>query len=157
MDGKIEDPVSYPLGYYPYIHMILVKGSSNNKASGKWLLRMWGVGNKYDVYRNKGQTSLGYTTGTAPSSSFYPTLKISEGKCKILLQCSLFYDYTGTCRETFSEGPHKGKKCGQVPARSAFGFHVISPRGVDGRKDAFFPATVIFTPKPELFSETAPQ
>ena len=158
LNGKINDPISTPLGYYPYMHIVYVKGMASGKASGKWVLRMWTTWNQYNSTTGIAETNLGYSTGTVAASSFWPTLTVSEGNYKVIIQCAVYYDRTGKYNETFFAGPFKGKKCGQVSTRQAFGFHIINPKGVGNTyQNGFFPVTVIFTPKPGLFSETVPQ
>jgi hypothetical protein len=101
-----------------------------------------------------GDTMVPYTK-KARSSTIYKDLKINKDEIKILVECYSLYIAEDNFR--FSDG----RKCSSVSPREAFGFLVLRPTasaaGYSARQKPYFTSIVIFTPKPGLFNETAPE
>jgi len=150
---------SHEFSHDGYVVIYYVKGLSGGKASFVWgrcfyqaesltpsgcTINSNGANSAYTVIKGK--------TNVEPSA-IYPTLKINEGEVKILVEVQLVND------------PSRMNPNGPMPdtrtdrSRIAFGCRLIAPKTffsantIQGR---YFPSVVIFTPKPGLFSETAP-
>ncbi len=149
-----------PLGYFIECFIHYIVGVSNGKACLKWRWQCYYRGNppNHDVMINRKPeyfvTLVGGWDGTptAPSEIF-KDLNIKEGETKIIVECQLRH-YPKLVY--FSDG----RSCKQVSLRETFGFWALSPRYDlvdDENSGALFIGTVVFTPKPGLFSETPPE
>ena len=142
----------YTFGHFPYIALYYIKGIENGKASCSWRLGLWPDSpstdpTKISCPRNIPPTKLSYSLITPSEnvspSNIYETLKINEGEEKIIIEC-LIFNYT----------VYKNLEGKYIPAKEALGLKLLSPKAIGGT--GFLNSVVIFTPKPGLFSETAP-
>ena len=127
IDGTVS-PSKFPLGHYPYIGLMMVQGTGNNTAIGKWRLRSWGGIKSCTMEGFGGGNGLSWSSKETSSTTFYPKLSISQGENKIILQCVLYYAHAGKYDETFSNGT----PCKNVSVRDAFGFLLFKPEGIGG-------------------------
>ena len=148
------------LGYNPLGYIYCIKGVSNSKASVLWARRFHAAdGDAFApdtvVFDNNVKRTNVKNLSEVSPSDIYPTLKINSGEIKIILECAIHYSQWN--QYFFSDG-----RCNRdVSPSQAFGLKGIllsAPVTRDGsaNKEIFFSSAVIFTPKPGLFSETAP-
>jgi hypothetical protein len=80
---------------------------------------------------------------------------IKEGEIKMVLRCYIFF-MSASNRYLLN-----GYSTLKMSARESFGFLLLKPKEYDrdgtDKIGCFFPAIVVFTPKPGLFSEIVPQ
>lgn len=155
--GKTMYPTSanhYPFGYFPHLWVYYVVGEGN-KATVKWHCTAWSPSpgeSRHDVSTNSQhpESTIKFVSG-GDASSIYPDLKISDGEVKIIVECTLWYNSTRFFSET-------NVSCGEVPAKKAFGFYVLSPtaRGIKV-KSSYFTGVTIFSPVPKAFKDTPPE
>ncbi len=98
-------------------------------------------------------------TNTVPSK-IYPTLKINPNETKIIIEYNVHYSQSSGCGFT------DGRRTLKVSPSEAFGLRLykLSPPAIRGSQtgqgpndEIYFHSVVIFTPKPDLFTKTAPQ
>ncbi len=144
---------SRPLGYWPGFAMYYVKGEENGNASCVWRVwstyenstspesnMHWDVGNfSYNL------SSVHWKNNSSPSS-IHHLLKITPGEYKIILE-------TAICGH-----PNVKNTAGASSIKQKMNLYIASPKiyGSDEGFHTCFNSVVIFTPKPGLFSETAP-
>jgi len=138
----------YPAGHNSITSMYYVKGLSDGKASCCW--RTW-IELKTSpndmsytcVANNDTNSPINFQTNTDPSN-IYPTLKINQGEVKIIVETLIQRNKTTT---------YKG-----ISDKEAMGLRLANPVGVTTSKGwiHMFRSIIIFTPRPGLFSETAP-
>ena len=139
----------YPLNHKPITSMYYVRGLSNGKASCIWRTwtRLYESPSKYgyNSYTNDNpHSAVRYLTETVPAN-IYPTLKINPNEVKIIV-------------ETLIERDNSGVQYSGVSDRVSTGLYLVNPAKIkDGTWSYMFHSVVIFTPKPGLFTETAPQ
>ena len=150
---------SHELSHFPKFHIHYVKGLSGGKASGIWALRFriqegttpteWA----YTVMKSTDSDSKVKWGTNLAQSTIYPTLKMDEGKYKIILECVL---YNG--ESSMSNNEYLATDSQSTRAKKSFKCRLITPKPnykSDGH-GYYFDSVVIFTPKPGLFDETAP-
>jgi hypothetical protein len=84
-------------------------------------------------------------TGVSSPSQIYPNLKMTGDCEKILIEASIA-----------RSNSFLTKSGNQLTDKQSLGFHFINPRCGDWGDRMYFRTVVIFTPKPGLFTETAP-
>ena len=135
---------SHPIIYY-------VEGNKDGTATTYWRKAFY-TDRKEAVSPATIQHSLVTTTHTSSvvtmgsklqPSQIYPTLKIGPGEVKIILEVFLYFN---------ASSKDVNGKSGYTD-REAFGCRLVSPKH---KGAGYFHSVVIFTPKPGLFSETAP-
>jgi len=133
--------------HMPRVYMFCVKGESNQKASCIWCCwtntmttrtDRWGYGS----LTGNGQCVTRWRTNADPST-IYPTLKIEEGKYKIILEAQISW------RDTYQNPIGKTLSS----AREVFGLRLVNPK--EYSTYAYFPSVVIFTPN-SGFTEDVP-
>jgi hypothetical protein len=157
-------PTKKPYGHNPVWFIHCVKGRGDGKADVLWQVLFSSQENlspnempHFGVRKAHANSVVKYYSNTA-ASSIYKDLTINSGEIKILIECSSIYFY-GNKNYSFSDG----RPFTKVTPREAFDFLVLSPKHktVYGKAvstgTTYFNSVVIFTPKPGLFSETAPQ
>ncbi len=142
--GRIHD-----LSHEPWLHVFYVKGLPDGKASIIWGCLIFGNKNApnwgYWYHDNSCiYTNLQWKTNAAPES-IYPSLKIQDGEVKIIIDTHLY------CNSSIYN-----KNANITSKRQAFGCHLVFPKHSSSHSEMFFNSVVVFTPKPGLFSETAP-
>lgn len=145
----------HALRHIPYAGVYYVQGTSNGKAKC-----LWGKSFRSGTAKNPPWTSyyqasdgfekyvMNYSSNEIEASSIYPTLKVEDGKSKIILETFIYWD-TGTRDLT-------GTKI--LTAREAFGCCLANVSSATAKKNfpyLFFPSVVIFTPNAG-FPETGP-
>ena len=139
----------HTLFHGPRTYVYYVKGLAEGKASCVWGLwintatprrQRWNDGT---LSKNSGRSTIEWGTNVDPSS-IYPTLKVEEGKSKIIIETQITWDLDG-------KGPN-GESANS--AREVFGLRLVNPRL--HAIAAYFPSVVIFTPN-NGFSETRPK
>lgn len=136
----------FPLGYFPHMGIIFMKGVALNNAQIIWFGRIWG-GHGTGMLKNQWQP---YCSPIRVSSNMNTTkiaswLTINSGEFKIFLDCCLYYDHDTS--ELFSDG----RKTNEVSRREAFGFLFAQPLGAGvGEKSpicgkGFFRSVVAFS------------
>lgn len=144
------------LGYVPGIFIYYVKGVENGKAKYCW--RVWSSyenttsPSSEDSHWDFGTTetyhfsTLKWNNESVSPSSIYPSLKISSGESKIIVEAALLTN------------PDWKNQSGQSSTKQKYGFHLATPRinGAGGVNDFHlcFNSVTILTPKNGLFSET---
>ncbi len=117
--------------------------SSSSTSPGKvacaWGIAMCGSQNSTwtkdeDIFSNKGYSNIQWGNDVDPSA-IYPTLTMSEGG-KIIIETQF--------------------RLNSGSAKTAFGLHLVNPPSKVPDNSRYFSSVVIFTPKPGLFSGTAP-
>ena len=144
----------FPLGYFIEMYIFYVVGESNNKASVKWTMLLYGTdpGLPYVYIRtDKGHdgTTLAFKTNANPSE-ICPELQIKPGEAKIIIEACLRYRDSAH----FSDG----RLCKSVSRREIFGFLFYTPSYYTNNSDYYnyYNGRVIFTPAKGLFSSTPP-
>jgi hypothetical protein len=138
-----------PMGHFPHGLIYYVKGDSEEKASVVWCAAFY-IHTTYgivELQKTQHSSSIIKKLSNVSPSQIYSKLKIKEGEIKILLECFVVYP-EGSSSRYFSDG----RPCSQVSIREAFGFLLLSSQITSFR----FRSIAIFTPKPGLFDETAP-
>ncbi len=143
----------YPFGYFPHLWVHYIVGEGNN-ATVKWHCTAWSPSpgkSRHEVSTNSQhpESTIRFVSG-GDASSIHPDLKIADGEVKIIVECTLWY-HSGR----FFSGTNIS--CGEVPAKKAFGFYVLSPtaRGIQV-KSSYFTSIAIFSPVPKAFKDTPP-
>lgn len=150
-----------PLVHVPHPIIYYVKGNDDGTATTVWAKAFW-TNRETDISPTTIQSATQTTThdlshinmGTnLTPSQIYPTLKIKEGKVKIIVEAIIFFH---------SDFKDINGKSGYT-SRKVFGCHLISPKrwhdnGLfnDENRGGYFHSVVTFTPKSGLFNETAP-
>ena len=145
-------------GYTPMLWIYCIKGNSDSTASVVWAQRYhMTYESTPESVRQDGSISRTTVNNSknVPPSQIYPTLKIEQNEVKIIVECAIHYsrspDYSFT----------DGRLCSEVTPKQAFGFFVYPiapPITHKANNDAiYFHSVVIFSPRPGLFSETAPK
>ena len=139
----------YPAAHKPITSIYYIKGLDNGKASCIWRTwtRLYENPSKigYNSYTSDGGGSVvRFLTNTSPSN-IYPTLKINSGEVKIII-------------ETLIERQNGTSEYKNISDQESVGTHFINPtiRSSSSTWSQMLHSVVIFTPKPGLFSETAP-
>jgi len=130
-----------PVNASPWIFIYYVKGTSGNKATNVWGIRIscrnhapaW---DKVQSSGNDSHSGLKWGTNVDPSY-IHPSLKINEGEYKLIIENSFNWNSAFAYDE-----------------KKAFNLRLINPKG--NTRYILFPSVVIFTPKPGLFTKTAP-
>ncbi len=135
----------------PGVFCYYVKGSTGGKAKCLWG-KMFRSGNTQKPLWNNihdaanssinSGSKVTYSASDVAPSSIYPTLKVEEGKSKIILESFLNWD--SGCKDPNGNNVKT--------AREAFGFRFLKPNGTSSY---YFNSIVIFTPN-DGFPETAP-
>lgn len=142
----------HELFHMPRVYIYYVKGEPEGKASVKWgiwlntLSATAGTWNS-DVLSasESGSTNSSVKWGTnVDPANIYPTLRIEEGKAKIILAVHLRWEGNNLSS--------KGEKAGS--AREVFKLFAANPK-VYGNM-TYFPAVVTFTPN-DGFTATRPK
>jgi hypothetical protein len=141
-----------PLGHTSSGNLYCVKGEKDGNASVIWCVRWHSAYNTPSPATisvvGRDSRSIVKLGSDVKSSSIYPDLRIEEGEMKILLEVTLHYS------QAPGYGFADGRDGADVPPKTAFGFFVLNPP--KNGQSVYFNTVVIFTPKPGLFSETAP-
>jgi hypothetical protein len=137
-------------GYLPHSFVYYVRGLNNGQASCFWRAFISPNGSSHKsplttfvwIYTtdNKGSPVRMKTSEVNPSE-IYPSLKIEPGQEKIIIVSSFY------------------RKSSYLPSnKQSFGFYLLDPKHLNENDNTwyFFHSVVIFTPKPGLFTETAP-
>lgn len=91
-----------------------------------------------------------YSSSDTDSSSIYKSPQIEKDQLKVIIDLCIWMAPNFKMAD--------GTSIGTLPIRRRFGLYVASPpRHSKGRSDTYFHSVVIFTLKPGLFSETAPE
>ena len=144
----LKDSV-YPAGHSPITSMYYVEGLIDGKASCHW--RTWtNVKTSPSdisytrVKSNDTNSPINYRTNADPST-IYPTLRISPGKTKIIVETLIERNGTAT---------YKG-----ISDKEAMRLYLANPGGIHTSAGwtHLFRSIVIFEPKEGLFNETAPE
>ena len=151
---------AHDLSHYPKFHIHYVKGLSGGKASGVWARRFRineGIKPSGWMYTNMTKTDSDSKVkwgNNLAQSTIYPTLKVDEGKYKIILECVL---YAGS--ESINRSHYVATDDLSAMARKAFKCFLAIPRPAYPNKDRgyYFSSVVIFTPKEGLFNTTPPE
>ena len=146
----------HELIYVPFIEIYYVKGLAGGKASTYYRINMQTCSTSCvkPATMHCGPNSNGwsyssikYLSNTDPKN-IHPSLKINEGEKKIIIE-SLFYwissykNLEGIAKSTLKE---------------AVNCYLATPTSINSSSThSFFHSVSIFTPKPGLFDETAPQ
>ena len=152
----------YPLGYVAAYGIFYVKGVGENKTSVIWsaYFAVDGYCNytaRNGVWYQFSSTYLSLfkskSLTDATSTQIHPKLRIKQGETKIIVECALEYVHGRYYAD--------GTPCSSRSFREAFGFLIFSPSCVrypygSWTFHSFFHSVTIFTPKPGLFSDTAP-
>lgn len=142
-----------------YLLIYYVKGMPEGKATVKWGVCAYPGSSirpktmkENKVRQDASWSTVRWGTNVAPSS-IYPTLKINEGEIKILMETQIVNDGTRMNLNDYVSTDDQATR-----AKKAFNLRLISPKSCinDGSQGRCFSTVVIFTPKPGLFSETAP-
>ena len=141
---------NFPLGYFPYVAMYLLKGIGGNSIKRLWDFRYHG-GCTYYVGQSGGRNEACalVNMNATTDSAFYKGLEINNDELKLVLDCCLYYYWDTTAQ--FADG----RLCKDVPTRKAFGFLFINPKGVGSEKRGFFSAVATLSPIAGAFSENA--
>jgi hypothetical protein len=156
--GKTMYPISahvLPRGIGPFAALYCVKGLGGGRACVLWRRAIYTV----DSCCNPSKITvvdccltartLVTASTNANASDICPGLKIENGEIKIIVECTIFYNHKDQIYK-FTDG----RWCKDVPPSKAFGFSILTPAD---KNSCYFNSIVIFTPKPGLFSETAPK
>ncbi len=146
---------AHELSSQPEFFVHYVKGLSEEKASCIWTLYCWcntgTTPNDWTIsnYTSQSSSSIVRFGTEAEPSSIYPTLKINEGEVKIIVEV------TPWCtKDQMSTSDYNASDDQSTCARKAFRCRLVTPKVVGSAN--YFNSVVIFTPKPGLFTETAP-
>jgi hypothetical protein len=145
-----------PLGYSPSGNLFYVKGNDDGTASVIWSVG-WFSGDDspspatISIKPTADLVTSGLVTvkTNVPPLEIYPELQIQPGEVKILVEVGLCYKASSPLY-----GFSDDRNCQDVSPKTAFGLLLLNPPHVN---EIFFNKVVIFTPKPGLFNETAPQ
>ncbi len=142
----------HTFNHQPRVYVHYVKGLLDGKASvvwAYWCRSRWFItpDQFWDgTLSSTDQSVIPYVKNVSPSS-IYPTLKIEEGKAKIILETQIRWDASGGQRDA------NGKTAGS--AREVFGLRFVNPKYVGNNQSGYFSSVVIFTPN-NGFTENAP-
>ena len=147
------------LGYNPMWYVICVKGNENSTASVVWVQRYFSCNDAINPETINQDSRIDRTITSnlqnVEPSRIHPNLKLEKNEIKIILECTIHYSQASSY--SFADG----RNCSTVSPSKAFGFFVYPlapPKTQDGKNDAiYFHSVVIFSPRPGLFSETAPK
>ena len=140
-DGKL-------FGNMPMVYIFYVKGEANGTASCIWCRRLHTntrpnpSATYYENYWNSSESVVN-KNGTTPAD-IYSTLKVNSGDYKIIIETMIW-----------GAGFYKGLGNISLTRKQSLKTYMIEPR-FTGNYSCLH-SVVIFTPKPGLFSETAPQ
>ena len=149
-------------GYWCEVFTYYVRGNANGTASIIWakIVGQWGSTlmntpqSQYyaDIENLSNRPYVKNLTNVAPSA-ILPELSIMPGEIKVILEACLTYSYLSNFKLP------NGANTSTVDYSKIFGFYLIKPKYTQRTSEerACFHSIVIFTPKPGLFSETAPQ
>jgi hypothetical protein len=141
------------LVHRPEMLITYIQGEANGKASSKWSIDIYTNGsgcNKpvacglFFPSDHLSFVTRGSKTNVAPSD-IHPLLKINPGETKIIIETVMFYGFD--FKDNNGYEPHS--------IRKAFNCLLTDIKSKTNSGN-FFISTVIFTPKPGLFSETPP-
>ena len=140
-------------GYNPMLFIFYVKGNSDSTASVVWAQRYHSCDFARDpsTFEQNGdirRNTVNNLQNVAPSR-IYPSLKIEPNEVKIIVECAIHYSTWSAY--TLSDG----RKNSDRTAKEAFGLYVHPLKAVN--EVTYFNSVVIFSPRPGLFSETAPK
>ena len=146
-------------GYNPLGYIYCVKGNTDSTASVVWARRFHLADGSSDpshvsVGTRIDRTNVKNLSNKSPSE-IYPTLKISPGETKIILECATHYSQSSAYFFT------DGRRAADVSPSQAFGlrlFKLSPPKTRDGKtNDAiYFHSVVIFSPASTVFFQSAP-
>ncbi len=137
----------------PYVTIHYIKGLAGGKASCKWGYSFFcktaqtpsNWNNNGAKYSDIGVSNVRWNASANPYT-IYPKLKINEGEEKIIIESCFFWNT--------SHADIDGNRVNT--SREAFKLHFVSPYSPVPDSQMYFISDVIFTPKPGLFTETAP-
>lgn len=145
-----------PLGICIVFFVYYVKGTAHNKCKVIWRLDGHSTAKSPDnspptLFDGDSDWSIvNSSNGELSSSSVYKSLTIEKDEVKILLELhfNALPSYIAS----------NGKPWGNVSLSQRFGLFLISPKSCSKSSSiySYFNTVTIFTPKPGLFSETAP-
>lgn len=137
----------HTFNHQPRVFIDYVKGGADGKASTKW--KYW-IRTKTNTNNWAGDflsvtdsSTVNFATDVTPSS-IYPTLKVEEGKSKVLIDVQIRWN-------PLDQRDVNGKTAGS--AREVFGLRLVNPK--EYSLGTYFPSVVIFTPNGG-FSEKRP-
>lgn len=135
-----EGSYRHGLIHCPFVCIYCVEGLSGGKAKCKWGKAITSTTNKTlpwinyrNITTNQQWSTVTYNSSEVTASSIYPTLKIEEGKLKIILEASLYWG-SAMCNT-------EGKKASTN--RQAFGLNFVNPKHFSS---LYFHSVIIFTP-----------
>lgn len=133
--------------------------ADSGKASVKWCqqFQLGGSGSGCKgtpntikiIGANEDERSSVRIKSDASPSAIYPSLSMSPGEVKIIVEACIYFSPNDGFYTKVG-----GTKWGSL--QKEFGFYFISPKPAQ-TSDFYFEKIVIFTPKPNLFSEIAPK
>ena len=145
--------------HFPHPHIYCVKGNDDGTASCVWRVQLSTAHSKctapsqidiYVKYDDCDFSPVRFLKNTAPKN-IYPTLRIKPGEMKIIVEANIFL---GSSNYTDINGINQ-------PFKKQLGLYLTEPKVIYSPVTAVhrtsFNSVVIFSPRPGLFSETAPQ
>lgn len=156
----------HKLGHFPEFQIFYVKGNSDGTASVIWscTIHMWNykmvisspsaVGVRVDTPGRSARSVVNIATNVDPKI-IYPKLSMTATDKKIIVETKICYSTSSAyCFDN-------GVACNKVSSREALGLYLVSPKGLKnnsgGSSDyGYFNSVVIFSPNPNLFTDTAP-
>ncbi|MBO4405119.1 MAG: hypothetical protein J5821_00130 [Alphaproteobacteria bacterium] len=149
MYSTAEGSLRHGLTHCPFFTVYYVEGMSEGKAKCKWGTAFTSTYNKTPPFRfyknitaNQTWSTVTYNSSGVDASTIYPTLKVEEGKPKIILETTLYW--------TENMADTNGKKVNS--AREAFGLRFVNPKRL---YNLYFHSVVIFSPN-KGFPEVRP-
>ena len=143
-----------PLGFYIEFYLFGVRGEPNNKASVKWVVKLYFTQESGVSGSSVINSCVVHNKQHVHPSEICSSLTIKDGEIKIIVECHLRYGLA----YHFSDG----RRCKDVSFREVFGFLVYNP--VPDKSDrvnskdfaSFFISHAIFAPAAGLFDDTSP-
>lgn len=140
MYSTTNGQVKHELVHCPFFMIYYVKGTTGGNAKCLWSKHITTNKNtnpNWTLYGNytaaAGHSTVKYSSGEVAASSIYPTLKIEDGKPKIILETTIFWS-TGFMDKN-------GKKLSN--SRQAFGLRFADPKHYNS---LYFNTAIIFSP-----------
>ena len=136
-----------------------VKGNDNGTASVIWGRRFHTADQAVNPSTISIDTSLSRCNvknlQNAAPSEIYPSLTMKPGDKKIIIECAIHYS------QYYSYYFTDGRPTADVSPAKAFGLYLLPltlrPTRTGDNDALYFHQTVIFSPNPYLFTDTAPQ
>ena len=154
----LSNEIGYGFAHRQELFMAYVVGNSDGTASCKWTLHLPTAGatspKTYEIIKSKKESpysSLIKFKSNAAPSEIYPTLKVSSGEEKIIVESTIMF------RPAFAR--YDGSKPGS--AKKAFGYFLLNPKpetkaSTSEAQEWHYHSVVIFTPRAGLFNENPP-